>query len=87
MLHGLTIIWAILLSRLAMPRKNTNSCSMCLYLSDNTSRSKYVESPVFLRGSADGNDVSAGILCGQQKISGNTSVDAKQKMNTYLKDT
>ena len=88
MLHGLTIVWAILLLRLAVLRKNTNSCSTCLYLSDNTSCSKHVESPVcFLRGSADGNDVSARILCWQQKISGNASVGAKQITNTYLKDT
>ena len=69
MLYGLTIVWAILLSRPAMPRKNNNSCSTCLYLSDNTSCSKYAESPVFLRGSADGNDVPAGILCLQQQDS------------------
>ena len=67
MVHGLTIVWETLFSRLAMPRKNNNSCSTCLYLSDNTSCSKYAESPVFLRGSGDGNDVSPGILCLQQK--------------------
>ena len=87
MINGLIITWAIVLSRLAMPRKNHNSCSVCLYLSDNTSCSKYAESPVFLRGSGDGNDVSAGILSWQQEHSGNAGVGSKQIMNTYLKDT
>ena len=50
-----------------MPRKNTNSCSMYLFLSDNRSYSKYAESPVFGLGCADGNDVSASIFCRQQK--------------------
>ena len=40
-----------------MPRKNHASCFMYLYLSDNKRYGEYAESPIFLRGCADGSDV------------------------------
>ena len=68
----------------AMPRTNNNFCSMYLYFSDNMSCNQYAESPAFLLGSADGNDVAASFLCRQRDISDNASVYAKQAIDMQL---
>ena len=55
---------------------------MYVRMSDNRRCSKYAESPVFLRGSADGNDVSTSIFAGNKKVSGTASVLCQTSFGT-----
>ena len=87
MLHGLTIVWAILVSRLAMPRKNNNFCSrVCPCQTTRVVAS--MQNPLF---SCVGLQMVMMFLhasfAGNKMISSNADVGAKQIMNTYLKDT
>ena len=64
-----------------MPRKNKNSV-LCNCTCQTTKVVENMLNPCFLRGCADGDDVSANICIGNKKISGNAGVCAKQVINT-----
>ena len=85
MLPGLTIVWAIPISNASSAEEEIIPLYVFAFVR-HQELNKYAKSLVFLRGSADGNDVCASNLCCNKMISGNASVFVKKKqsMNAYL---